>query len=55
MASVKKLDKESLQRSTVLKKAVPDTFNISAAKSTVTNPSTVFKWISVDDEKRLWT
>lgn len=33
--------------------AIPMTFDISKVKSTVTNPSQMFKWISVDDEKKI--
>jgi hypothetical protein len=29
------------------------TFDVSKVKSTVTNPSQIFKWISVDDEKKI--
>ena len=35
------------------KNAVPMTFDVSKVKSTVTNPSQIFKWISVEDEQKI--
>lgn len=35
------------------KDAIPMTFNLNNVKSTVTNPSQIFKWISVEDEKKI--
>ena len=32
---------------------IPMTFDVSKVKSTVTNPSKVFKWISVEDEQKI--
>ena len=35
------------------KNAIPMTFDTSKVKSTVTNPSQIFKWISVEDEQKI--
>jgi len=35
------------------KEAIPMTFDVSKVKTTVTNPSQMFKWISVDDEQKI--
>lgn len=35
------------------KNATPMTFDVSKVKSTVENPSQIFKWISVEDEKKI--